>query len=237
MTWVKSKLAIAKPRFSYEAEHRSDVLPSEIAKVISEKPNFSFGTTPKGFVHTIVINGEPTKVAVRPLESFKGFFYFHALKNCHDKGMDVVDTPIALVTSKRGRVSHLITEWHEGAVNLKDYYSTHKLSAEARLVIAKLAMHELAKLHNAGYYHGHPHLGNFVTYPNSNRVKVNIVDPTMLNTSFRSVSNEDKFSDAVIAAVGFVQNLRGLKKLESVEPDDALILELLNEYMQSRPHS
>lgn len=231
MSWVKSKIETDKKGFSFEAEHRSDVLPSELSKVLTARADFKFGVTPRGVVHTIVVGGKPIKVAVRPLDSFKGFFYFHALKDCHDKKMDVVDTPIALVTSKRGRVSHLITEWREGAVNLKEYFANNSVSLDRRLEIARLAMKEVAKLHSSGYFHGHPHLGNFVTYPQASEVKVHMVDPTMLNTGFKNVNGYDHFSEAVIAAIGFIQNLRGLKKFDNVPADDPLFNDLLHAYL------
>ncbi|MFH0713355.1 MAG: hypothetical protein V1722_01865 [Candidatus Micrarchaeota archaeon] len=109
--------------------------------------------------------------------------YFDILRTMADKGVSIVETPVALVQELTyGHHDLLVTLWKQKTQPLSHLlYAGGKLKVkdEARLN----AMRVVAKLHAAGFSHGHLKISNFVV---DEKGQTQLIDPTLVGNDPRN---------------------------------------------------
>ncbi len=97
---------------------------------------------------------------------------FSHLNELVDKRVSIVETPVAKVVHPDGTVQ-VVTIWKKGTQPLTTFLQSNLVHKTDKLNACFSAMKLLAKLHAAGYVHGHPRSDNFVVDSQS---KVHLVD-------------------------------------------------------------
>ncbi len=158
--------------------------PRELLKVLETKPLEELGRHPVVKVHDFGRH----RIAVREALAGEEFVnppmgLFFDLAELADKKLAIVEMPVALIIRlHRFPPVTVVTLWKKNRKKLSDFLERQDVSGKLKEKACLSAARELAKLHAAGFTHGHPHLNNFLV--NEKRGDVKLVDYSLLKRDY-----------------------------------------------------
>ncbi len=146
-----------------------------IVNAISSKPVRVVETLNGPAIHVYAYGKH--ELAVRTYrEPAKSIDVFNTLKKSVEEKAALTEVPFAKIRDKNNDVS-VVTLWKKGTRTLHEYLDDLNVGLDAKKITCKRVVRLVAKLHAAGYSHGHVHARNILLYKNNQPV---LCDPRLL---------------------------------------------------------
>jgi len=155
--------------------------PNELLDVIEGEPARVVGVTPPVRVYKF----GRQELAVRDFRRDDGredlLYAFDTLVGAAKSRAALVELPIALV-SRAASDGRIVTLWKKGTRSLGEYLDDARVPQAAKRKACISAARKLAKLHAAGFIHGHPEPENFLV--NRRSGNAHLVDYTFQHLNY-----------------------------------------------------
>lgn len=197
--------------------------PNELLDALERAPVHVVGTTPPVRVHKF---GNQL-LAVRAFRRGDGFedllFAFGTLADAAKSRAAFVELPVALVANSASE-GRIVTLWKKDSRPLDEFLADNRIPMALRERACLSAARKLAKLHAAGFVHGHVNPDNFLA---DSRGNASLIDYTYLHRNNLDV--DPAFIDSASMSFRAIASgfLRGHRR-------DGLVLRMQHAYEDTR---